>query len=83
MVEAQSMVHYHSTMKRATFANIAKQSWNNLLDSLDMRQRREVRPLRAGETVERAWLNTGRHLRRAMDNYDKTTPQSRSARPSR
>lgn len=81
MIEATLRLPYHITMKWSSLTRILRQSTDNLLDSLDLRQRSEVRVLAPGETVEAAWRNTGTHLRKAMDYYgpvsSQTSPRSR------
>jgi hypothetical protein len=81
MIVTPVAMRYHRAMKRASFTDILKASWNDILDSLDMRPRPSRYPvLRRGQTIEHAWAATGMYLRRAMDQYEQTAP-SRSRKP--
>lgn len=82
MLEARTRLPYHILMKRSSLINILRQSADDILNSLDMRQRRsQPQPLRPGETVEAAWLNTGAYLRKAMDEYGPISSETRTGRP--
>jgi hypothetical protein len=75
MIETPTILRYNESMKSASFADILTASWSDILDSLDLRTRPSRRPvLQRGQTVEHAWAATGMYLRRAMSQYEQTTP---------
>jgi hypothetical protein len=83
MVEVQSYQQYHRSMNALSLSHVFRQSLQDLLDSLDMRQSLQPRALRPGETVESAWTSTGSYLRKAIDGYGEEASRARAPRPTR